>query len=57
MNWDDLMFDNCAKYGPTAAYRQSKLANILFTRELAKRLSGTEVTVNVLHPGVVKSML
>ena len=56
MNWDDLMFENFAKYTPGIAYRQSKLANILFTRELAKRLSGTDVTVNALHPGLVKSM-
>lgn len=37
------------------AYAQSKLANILFTRELARRLKGTGVTVNCLHPGFVAS--
>jgi len=37
------------------AYCQSKLANILFTRELAKRLRGTGVTGTCLHPGVVRS--
>lgn len=37
------------------AYSQSKLANILFTRELAKKLDGTGVTVNCLHPGFVAS--
>lgn len=35
------------------AYGQAKLANILFTRELAKRLEGTRVTVNAFHPGAV----
>jgi NAD(P)-dependent dehydrogenase (short-subunit alcohol dehydrogenase family) len=35
------------------AYANSKLMNILFTRELAKRLEGTRVTANVLHPGFV----
>lgn len=39
------------------AYQQSKLANILFTKELAKHLQGTGVTVNVLHPGIVKTNL
>lgn len=37
------------------AYGQSKLANILFTAELASRLSGTGITVNSLHPGLVKT--
>ncbi len=40
-------------YGGWRAYGQSKLANILFTRELARRLDGTGVTANALHPGVV----
>ncbi len=35
------------------AYRQSKLANILFTYELARRLEGTGVTVNAVNPGLV----
>jgi len=35
------------------AYNQSKLANILFTKALAKRLEGTQVTANALHPGVI----
>lgn len=35
------------------AYGRSKLANILFTRELAKRLQGSGVTANALHPGLV----
>ncbi len=40
-------------YLPTLAYGRSKLCNILFTRELARRLAGTEVTANCLHPGFV----
>jgi NAD(P)-dependent dehydrogenase (short-subunit alcohol dehydrogenase family) len=40
-------------YGGLKVYGRSKLANILFTRELARRLAGTGVTANCLHPGVV----
>ena len=39
------------------AYSNSKLANVLFTRELARRLEGTEVTANCLHPGVIRTRL
>ncbi|MGB7976829.1 MAG: SDR family oxidoreductase [Roseiarcus sp.] len=42
-------------YGGLKVYGRSKLANILFTRELARRLAGTGVTANCLHPGVVKT--
>jgi NAD(P)-dependent dehydrogenase (short-subunit alcohol dehydrogenase family) len=42
-------------YDPVSVYGASKLANILFTRELSMRLAGTGVTVNCLHPGVVAS--
>jgi NAD(P)-dependent dehydrogenase (short-subunit alcohol dehydrogenase family) len=41
------------EYKGFAAYSDSKLANILFTRELARRLEGARVTANCLHPGVV----
>ncbi|WP_036727917.1 SDR family oxidoreductase [Paenibacillus sp. FSL R7-277] len=40
-------------FNPAKAYGRSKLANILFTRELAACLKGTQVTVNSLHPGAV----
>jgi len=42
-------------YWSMDAYSKSKLANILFTRELARRLAGTGVTANCLHPGVVRT--
>lgn len=44
-----------AAYDQTGVYAKSKLANILFTRELARRLAGTGVTANCLHPGIVRS--
>lgn len=44
-------------YNKYRAYSQSKLANMLFVRELSKRLAGTAVTVNGVHPGVVKTDL
>lgn len=43
------------KYSGFRAYGRSKLCNILFTRELAKRLAGTGVTANSLHPGFVNT--
>ena len=42
-------------YRGQAAYNQSKLANVLFTYELARRLEGTGVTVNCVHPGVTRT--
>lgn len=51
-------FDNIPTtdaYSSWRAYGASKLANILFTRELARRLEGTGVTATCLHPGVVRS--
>lgn len=53
MNWDDLQGER--RYSAWQAYGQSKLANVLFTRELARRLHGTGVTANCLHPGVIAS--
>ena len=52
-NLDDLQSEK--HYGMWSAYANSKLANILFTRELAQRLAGTNVTANCLHPGLVAS--
>ena len=48
-----LNFENLQAAGGFAAYGNSKLCNILFTRELARRLAGTRVTANCLHPGFV----
>ena len=46
-----------APYSPTQAYAQSKLANVMFTFALARRLEGQDITVNCLHPGVVATNL
>ena len=43
------------RYLPMLSYANSKLANILFTRELARRLDGTGVTATALHPGVART--
>lgn len=51
MDFDDLNAED--SYGMVQAYGQSKLANILFTHELARRLHDTGVTANCVHPGVV----
>lgn len=53
LNLNDLQGEQ--PYSGMHAYSQSKLANVLFTRELARRLKGRGVTVNALHPGVVRS--
>lgn len=55
-----IEFDNLSgerDYDPARAYGQSKLANILFVRELARRLSVTDVTANAVQPGVVMTNL
>ncbi|GBM12769.1 Retinol dehydrogenase 12 [Araneus ventricosus] len=53
--FDDINLDR--GYNRILAYGNSKLANILFTRELAKRLEGTGVTAYCLHPGVIDTEL
>jgi NAD(P)-dependent dehydrogenase (short-subunit alcohol dehydrogenase family) len=55
LDFDDLQF--AKGYRPQSAYGRSKLCNILFTRELARRLAGTGVTANCLHPGFVRTNL
>ncbi len=51
LNFDDLQ--SARGYSGFAVYGRTKLMNILFTRELARRLAGTGVTANCLHPGFV----
>jgi NAD(P)-dependent dehydrogenase (short-subunit alcohol dehydrogenase family) len=53
LNFDDLQTKN--NYTAWKAYCLSKLANVIFTFELAKRLKGTNVTANCMHPGVVNT--
>lgn len=55
LDFDDLMMTR--DYSLFRAYGRSKLANILFTRALARRLEGGAVTANALHPGVVRTNL
>ena len=55
VDFDDLMSEK--QFHPQQVYAQSKTALIMFTFELAKRVKGTGVTVNCLHPGVVRTNL
>jgi WW domain-containing oxidoreductase len=55
-----ILFDDLAAehgYTPWGHYGQSKLANLLFAKELARRFSGTRKTANALHPGLIMSNL
>jgi retinol dehydrogenase 14 len=53
IDFDDLMGEQ--KYSGSRAYNQSKLANVMFTYELARRLDGTGVTATALHPGLTST--
>jgi NAD(P)-dependent dehydrogenase (short-subunit alcohol dehydrogenase family) len=53
LDFDDLQSVN--RYDGLGVYARSKLANVLFTRELARRTAGSGVTANALHPGLVRT--
>jgi retinol dehydrogenase-14 len=53
IDFDDLVGERT--YSSQRAYNQSKLANVMFTYELARRLTGSGVTATTLHPGVVRT--
>src|SRR3990172_1163542 len=53
IDFDNLM--DATRFDPMRAYSQSKMANILFTYELARRLGDAGVTANCVHPGVVRT--
>jgi retinol dehydrogenase 14 len=55
IDFDDLQ--SSRSYGEIRAYNASKLANILFTYELARRIKGSGVTANVVEPGFIKTNL
>jgi NAD(P)-dependent dehydrogenase (short-subunit alcohol dehydrogenase family) len=58
--WGTIDFDDLGherRYRAMRVYGSSKLANVLFTAELARRLEGSDVTVNCLHPGAVATRL
>lgn len=55
LRFSDL--DRRDRYFGPLAYAQSKLANVLFTRELARRIEGRGVTANAVHPGMIRSRL
>jgi NAD(P)-dependent dehydrogenase (short-subunit alcohol dehydrogenase family) len=55
LNFDDLQGER--KFSALSAFGASKMCNLLFTYDLARRLKGTQVTSNALHPGLMKSSL
>ena len=56
IHWDDMNFTSC-EYNSLKAYQQTKLMQVVFSRELGERLKGTGVTSNSLEPGIVKTGL
>lgn len=58
LHWDDLMFEK-TKYVPLTVYSQSKLANVLFARELQRRFTESKqnITAFSLHPGAGQRLL
>ncbi len=56
LDLDDINFEK-QEYGTWKSYSRSKFCNILFTKELAKRLDGTGITVNAVHPGGVRTTI
>jgi len=54
LRFDDLMWTN-REYRSLKVYATTKLCNVLFTRELARRTAGTGVSVNCVHPGTIRS--
>ena len=54
MHWEDLMLEEEGSYGPVLAYAQSKLANIMFSAELGRRLLGMYTTHDVLLAHLAK---
>ncbi|GEN52724.1 oxidoreductase [Halobacillus faecis] len=59
MNFDNLMFEGGKGYTPMKAYAQSKLANLLFTQELQRKVkeNGLDITVTAAHPGIASTNL
>ena len=55
IDFDNL--DGSKGYGAWSAYGQSKFANLLFAKELARRLAGSKQTANAIHPGVIRTNL
>jgi retinol dehydrogenase-14 len=54
VHFDDMQFEK-RRYSGFQAYTETKLCNILFTYDLARKMQGTDVTVNCVHPGIFKS--